>query len=133
MNNPAIILFDGVCNFCNSSVNFVIRNDKAGYFHFAPLQSARARELSEALGFSLEGMSSFILVENGRAYTKSTAALRVARRLRFPVNLLYAGIVIPAFLRDGVYNWIAHNRYRWFGRSEACMVPTPEIRSRFIM
>ncbi|SHL48394.1 Predicted thiol-disulfide oxidoreductase YuxK, DCC family [Chitinophaga jiangningensis] len=127
-----IILFDGVCNFCNASVNYVIRHDNRGYFRFASLQSDTAASLAITWNFSTEGMESFVLLENGKVYTKSTAALRVARRLGFPAKLLYGFIVLPSFLRDGVYTLIARNRYRWFGRQEACMVPTPELSARFM-
>ncbi|MCW3465606.1 thiol-disulfide oxidoreductase DCC family protein [Chitinophaga nivalis] len=127
-----IILFDGVCNFCNASINFVIRHDRQRYFRFAPLQSDTAAALAGTYHFDPTAMASFILIENGRAYTKSTAALRVARRLPWPWKLGYAGIIIPPFIRHGLYSWIARNRYRWFGRQESCMMPTPEVRSRFL-
>lgn len=127
-----IILFDGVCNFCNASINFVIRHDRQGRFRFAPLQSATAASLGATHQIDTTQLESFILVQNGKAYTKSTAALRVARQLPFPWKLLYAGIILPRFIRDGVYNIIARNRYRWFGRKDSCMIPTPEIRSRFL-
>ncbi|MBV8251182.1 MAG: thiol-disulfide oxidoreductase DCC family protein [Chitinophaga sp.] len=133
MKDNGIILFDGVCNFCNASVNFVIRHDRQGYFRFAPLQSAIAADLSQQYGFDTSAQSSFILVENGKVYTKSTAALRVAKKLNFPVRLLYIFMIVPAFIRNGVYSWIARNRYRWFGKKDACMVPTPDIRSRFMI
>ncbi|WP_143310827.1 thiol-disulfide oxidoreductase DCC family protein [Chitinophaga vietnamensis] len=128
----AIILFDGVCNFCNSSVNFVIRHDRRSYFRFAPLQSDIASALSVQYHFPLETMASFVLVENAQAYTKSTAALKVCRHLPFPWRLAYVFMAIPRPLRDGLYSWIARNRYRWFGRQEACMMPTPDVRSRFL-
>ncbi|MGN7823902.1 thiol-disulfide oxidoreductase DCC family protein [Chitinophaga sp. 22536] len=127
-----IILFDGVCNLCNGSINFVIRHDRRGHFRFAPLQSYVAAALAATHQTDISQMASFILVQNGKAYTKSTAALRVARQLPFPWKLLYAGIIFPRFIRDGVYNIIARNRYRWFGRKDRCMVPTPEIRERFL-
>ncbi|NLR68341.1 thiol-disulfide oxidoreductase DCC family protein [Chitinophaga varians] len=127
-----IILFDGVCNLCNGSINFVIRHDRRGHFRFAPLQSDAAATLAATHQIDISQMASFILVQNGKAYTKSTAALRVARQLPFPWKLLYAGIIFPRFIRDGVYNIIARNRYRWFGRKDSCMVPTPEIKERFL-
>lgn len=127
-----IILFDGVCNLCNGSINFVIRHDRRGHFRFAPLQSDAAATLAATHQIDIHQMASFILVQNGKAYTKSTAALRVARQLPFPWKLLYAGIIFPRFIRDGVYNIIARNRYRWFGRKDSCMVPTPEIKERFL-
>ncbi|PSL43337.1 putative DCC family thiol-disulfide oxidoreductase YuxK [Chitinophaga niastensis] len=127
-----IILFDGVCNFCNSSINFVIRHDKRGLFRFAPLQSATADQLSVQYHFSVTTMESFILVQHGQVYTKSTAALRVVRWLPFPWKLGYVFIIIPPFIRNSIYSWIARNRYRWFGKKAACMIPTAEIRSRFL-
>ncbi|SKA43150.1 Predicted thiol-disulfide oxidoreductase YuxK, DCC family [Chitinophaga eiseniae] len=127
-----IILFDGVCNFCNASINFVIRHDRQGHFRFAPLQSATAASLGAAHQIDTSQLASFVLVQHGKAYTKSTAALKVARQLPFPWKLLYAGIVIPRFVRDGVYDIIARNRYRWFGRKDSCMIPTPDVRSRFL-
>ncbi|MBC9933392.1 thiol-disulfide oxidoreductase DCC family protein [Chitinophaga qingshengii] len=127
-----IILFDGVCNFCNAGINFVIRHDRQQRFRFAPLQSAAATTLGAAHQIDTGELNSFILIQNGKAYTKSTAALRVARQLPFPWKLLYAGIILPRFIRDSIYNLIARNRYRWFGKKDACMIPTPEIRSRFL-
>lgn len=128
-----IILFDGVCNFCNASINFVIRHDPKGYFRFGPLQSDTARQLATTHHFEVDSMESFILVENGQVYTKSTAALKVVRRLPFPWKLGYAGMILPRFVRDAVYSWIARNRYRWFGKQDSCMVPTPEVRERFLV
>ncbi len=125
----AIILFDGVCNLCNGAVTFIIDRDPNGYFAFAPLQSETGRELLEGAKTDLE---SIVLIENGERYSQSTAALRVARRLRNPWPLLYGFIVVPKALRDGVYDWIAANRYRWFGKIESCRLPTPELRERFL-
>ncbi|NSL86565.1 thiol-disulfide oxidoreductase DCC family protein [Chitinophaga solisilvae] len=132
MQAHAIILFDGVCNFCNASINFVIRHDRQGYFRFAPLQSGTASSLAAQYHFPVTEMASFVLIENGKAYTKSTAALRVARRLSFPWQLLYGFMIIPPFIRDPVYTLIARNRYRWFGKRDSCMVPTAEVRNRFV-
>lgn len=127
--NP-IILFDGVCNFCNGSVNFIIGLDRQSVFRFAPLQSAHGRRYVEEFG--LQDIDSIILVEDGRAYTHSTAALRIARRLGGAWRLLYAGIAIPRFLRDPLYKLFAANRYRLFGKKDECMIPTPSVRSRFL-
>ncbi len=128
----AIILFDGVCNFCNASVNFVIRRDKHDRFRFAPLQSATGQALQEQYQLNPAALDTFILVENGRAYGKSTAALKVARGLGFPVNLAYGLMIIPRFLRDVVYSLVARNRYKWFGKKETCMVPDENVRRKFI-
>jgi len=136
-NSPAhqsssVILFDGVCNLCNGFVTFVIARDPAGRFHFGPLQSPAAKRLLESID-SREGWpDSIVLVENGRAWTRSAAALRIARGLTFPWPLAYALVVVPRPLRDWIYNRIARNRYRWFGKRDVCMVPTPELRARFI-
>ncbi|WP_212004304.1 thiol-disulfide oxidoreductase DCC family protein [Chitinophaga sp. HK235] len=127
-----IILFDGVCNFCDASINFVIRHDRQGRFRFAPLQSETAAALGTSLHFDTSRLETFVLVQNGKVYTKSTAALRVARQLPFPWRGMYAFIIIPRFIRDAVYSLIARNRYRWFGKKDSCMIPTPEIRSRFL-
>ncbi|RPD39704.1 thiol-disulfide oxidoreductase DCC family protein [Chitinophaga barathri] len=129
---PAIILFDGVCNFCNASVNFVIRRDRRDRFRFAPLQSATGQDLQAQYQLDPTALSSFVLIDNGKAYTKSAAALRVAKQLGFPVNMLYAFIIIPRFLRDAAYDLIARNRYRWFGKKETCMVPDERVRRKFL-
>lgn len=129
--SSAIVLFDGVCNFCNRSIQLIIRNDKQGYFRFAPLQSDFASQITGMVPGEIP--DSIVLVENNKTYVKSTAALRIARKMDglWPV-FYYLGIWVPAFLRDPVYNLIANNRYRWFGKKESCMIPTPEIRNRFI-
>lgn len=128
----AIILFDGVCNFCNASVNFVIRRDKHDRFRFAPLQSAVGQALQEQYQLDPAALDTFILVENGRVYGKSTAALKVACRLGFPVNMAYGLMIVPRFLRDAAYRLVAKNRYKWFGRQETCMVPDERVRQKFM-
>lgn len=128
----AVLLFDGVCNLCNGSVNFIIDRDPAGYFKFAPLQSASGRKLLEEHGLPTDSMDTLVLVEGGRSYVRSTAALRIARRLTFPWPLLVVGFLVPRVLRDLAYKLIATNRYRWFGKSETCRLPTPALRSRFL-
>jgi predicted DCC family thiol-disulfide oxidoreductase YuxK len=129
-----ILLFDGVCNLCNRTVQFVIDRDPAGVVRFAPLQSDAARRVLAARGRAApEGeLDSVLLVEGARVYERSDAALRVARRLRGGWPLLYAFIVVPRSARDLVYRFVAKHRYRWFGRTEACRVPTPEVRARFL-
>jgi predicted DCC family thiol-disulfide oxidoreductase YuxK len=128
----AIVLFDGVCNFCNSWVNFTINHDKRNFFQFAPLQSEKAIELLEKHGVDKAKTESVIVIENGKAYTYSTAALRIAKGLGGIWSLAYAFIVVPKFIRDGIYKWIAKNRYKWFGEKDQCMIPTPDIRARFL-
>lgn len=132
MDQQPVILFDGVCNFCNSSVNFVIRRDKHAVLHFAALQSPVAQELLQKFQLPVPAMSSFVLIENGKAFVESTAALRVCRYLSGAWPLCYGFIIVPRFIRDGVYRWIARNRYKWFGSRQECMIPSPEIKSRFL-
>jgi predicted DCC family thiol-disulfide oxidoreductase YuxK len=129
---PPLILFDGVCNLCNASVLFVIDRDPSARFAFAPLQSAAAQRLLAERGHRSADLSSVLLVEGDHVYERSTAALRVARHLSGAWPLLYAFIVVPRPLRDAVYRVVARNRYRWFGREDACRVPTPELRARFL-
>jgi predicted DCC family thiol-disulfide oxidoreductase YuxK len=128
----AIVLFDGVCNFCNASINFVIEHDRAGYFKFAPLQSAAGEELIAEHGIDRIETDSVILVEKGEVFTHSTAALRIAKRLDGPWSWAYGFIVLPRSLRDMAYRLFAKHRYRLFGRRESCMMPTPEVRARFL-
>lgn len=125
-----IILFDGVCNLCNSSVQFVIRNDKRGIFRFSPLQSAFGQ--AHLNPNSKEKLLSVILLVNGKTYERSRAALEIAKRLGGLWPLTYVFIIVPPFIRDFLYDWVSKNRYRWFGRTEECMIPTPELKSRFI-
>lgn len=127
-----IILFDGVCNLCNGSVQFVIKRDPNGKFRFASLQSDFGQQVLAREGLPAGKLTSFILLEDGKMYQRSTAALRVARQLPGAWALLYAFIVVPPFIRNAVYDFIAANRYRWFGKQESCMIPTPELRARFI-
>jgi predicted DCC family thiol-disulfide oxidoreductase YuxK len=127
-----IILFDGVCNLCAWAVRFIIKRDPHGVFRFVSLQSDMGRQLLAAHGIDPSRTDSFVLIEDGVAYTESTAALRVARRLHSAWPLCYAGIVLPRVLRDPLYRFIARNRYRWFGKQETCMIPTPELRARFL-
>lgn len=128
----AIILFDGVCNFCNSSVNFIIKHDKKGYYKFAPIQSEIGKVLCEKLAIDLQRVDSIILIENDFYKIKSSAILRIAKKLNGGYPLLFGFIIIPRFFRDAIYDLIARNRYKWFGRKESCMIPTPDVRSRFI-
>ena len=132
MAEPAIILFDGVCNLCNGAVQFVIKRDDKRQFLFASLQSEEGRNILKENNFFTDGVYSFILVENGRIFDRSTAALSVAKRLRIPWKWLYIFIAVPKFIRDAVYDFIAKNRYRWFGKKDECMVPTTELKERFL-
>ena len=131
--SSSVILFDGVCNLCNGFVQFVIRRDPAARFQFAALQSAAGQALLAAHQLPAPAEpESIVLVEGGRAYTHSGAVLRILRRLP-GWGWLYAFRVLPRVLRDAVYRWVARHRYRWFGREETCMMPTPELRARFLV
>lgn len=135
-----VVLFDGVCNLCNNSVQFIIRNDPAARLRFAPLDSPAANALlAPARDAGLMPLpDSIVLVEPGsdggrpRVSTRSTAILRIARNLRGPWPLAAAFLIIPRPLRDWAYNQVAKRRYRWFGKRDSCMMPTPELRSRFL-
>ena len=131
-NNNPILLFDGVCNLCNGAVQFVIKNDKNKRFRFAALQSEAGIKLSKKYGLPIDKMDTFVVIKNNESYTRSTAALEVANILGGFWSLAYVFIIIPPFIRDTVYNWVAENRYRWFGKKESCMIPTLELRERFL-
>lgn len=132
MNKKPIILFDGVCNLCNGAVQFVIKRDPGGKFLFASLQSEEGKKLLEQFQLPPEDLSSFVLIEDEKIFTRSTGALKVAKQLKGAIKLLYAFIIVPKFIRDGVYNWIARNRYKWFGKQNECMLPNPELKERFL-
>lgn len=139
-----ILLFDGTCNFCDGAVHFVIDHERGSDLRFAALQSEAAEKLlDEALGeerarairSGTDGSGdpdSVVFIEDGKAYTHSSGALRVARHLRAPWNLLRIFWIVPRPIRDAVYRWFARNRYRWFGKSDSCRVPTPELKARFL-
>lgn len=132
-NQPhPIILFDGVCNLCNASVQFIIARDSAKRFRFASRESEIGRELLRKHGLDPERDDTIVFVQAERSYLRSTAALHIARRLRWPWPLLFALILVPRFLRDWGYNWVAKNRYRWFGKSDACGVPEDHVKDRFL-
>ena len=132
MNQKPIILFDGVCNLCNGAVQFVIRHDKKEQFLFAALQSSFGQQLLQRYQLSLQQFDSVILLQDEKVYTKSTAALKVARQLSGASKLMYFFIIVPKFIRDGVYSWIASHRYKWFGKTNECMIPTPQLKARFL-
>lgn len=129
-----IVLFDGVCNFCNAVINFVIDRDPDGQFKFAPLQSDVGKKLLREHGLEVPDgdPDTIVLIQDGRAYERSSAALRIARRLSGPWKLTYAFIVVPWFVRDVGYWIVAKLRYRLFGKSDTCRIPTPELRARFL-
>ena len=126
-NNP-VIFYDGVCALCNNSVQFVIKRDRKKIFRYAALQSAYAQQ---ELGNSIQ-FDSFVLWYNGKLYTRSTAALKVLWLLGGVWALGYVLMIIPAFIRNAVYDWVARNRYRWFGKYESCPIPTAEQRALFL-
>ena len=128
----AIVIFDGECNFCVGSVNFILRHEQGPELRFVPIQSSTGARLVRELGFDPDDAKTFVLIEGGRAYARSTAAIRLARYLRWPWRLLAAVWLVPRPIRDSAYDRLAANRYRWFGRRNECMVPTAELRSRFV-
>lgn len=130
--NFPIILFDGVCNLCNASVQWVLRRDRKGQFRFAALQSETGQRLLARFGMDATAFNTVVLADGGRLYTRSDAALEVARRLGAPWSWLAVFRYLPRGLRDAVYDWIARNRYRWFGRRESCLLPRPEWKERFV-
>ena len=132
MENHPIVLFDGVCNLCHRTVQFVIAHDSAARFRFAPLQSDAAQRLLRERAAVGPLPDSVALIEGGRLYTRSTAALRIARGLRFPWPLLYGLIIVPRPLRDVIYDLIARYRYKWFGRRDSCMMPSAKVQGRFL-
>lgn len=127
-----ILLYDGVCGFCNSSVQFILKHDRAGRFRFAALQSEVGQAMLRELGMRTDEFDTVVLVEDGRAFKRSAAALRVARGLGMPWKALYAFVVVPRPIRDFCYDQFAKHRYRFFGKLDACMLPPPEARSRFL-
>ena len=127
-----IILFDGVCNLCNGAINFIIKQDSKAVFKFASLQSETGMRLLEKHKIDPQKTDSIILVEEDKVSVKSTAALRISRFLDKGYPLLYGFMIIPGFIRNYVYDFIARNRYKWFGKKESCMIPTPELKSRFL-
>lgn len=127
-----VVVFDGVCNLCAHSVKFNLSHEENQILRFAPLQSPAGERLMKVLGFDPNDAKTFVLIADGRAYVRSDAAIRVSRYLSGAWKLLWVLKIIPRPVRDWAYDVVAKNRYRWFGRMESCMVPTPELRSRFI-
>jgi predicted DCC family thiol-disulfide oxidoreductase YuxK len=127
-----IILFDGICNFCNAGVNFIIKQDKKKVFRFAALQSEAGQKFLDQFDLPKEGFDSFVLIDDGKVYIKSSAGLKVYSKLSWHWKWTQVAWIAPRFIRDAVYNFIARNRYKWFGKKEECMIPTPDVRSRFL-
>jgi predicted DCC family thiol-disulfide oxidoreductase YuxK len=132
MSASPLLLFDGICNLCNGTVRFILARDKRGIFRFAALQSDPGRAQLRRLGLEASQLKTLILIEGGRHSERSTASLRILLNLGWPYKALYAFILIPKPLRDLVYDLVARNRYRLFGKREACMMPTPELKARFL-
>ena len=129
----SILLFDGVCNLCNHSVQFIIQRDSREQFRFAALQSEIGQAIIQKYDLEEDLLQTLVLIEKNRVYLRSTAALRVARQLNGLWPLLYIFILIPPFIRDRVYDWIANHRYRWFGKRQHCMMPTQALKKRFLV
>lgn len=127
-----IVIFDGVCNLCARSVQFILRHEAEPRFMFSPLQSAAGARLLSDHGFPSADVGSFVVLSDGKVYTRSSAALRIARHFKGAWQFLRALWLVPRPLRDLLYDFVARNRYQWFGKAETCMVPTPELRARFI-
>jgi len=129
----AIVVYDGVCNLCSATVRFIIRRDRAGYFRFAALQSEQGRALLAPFGLPARDAGSIVVLAGGRAFTRSSASVRIARRLRWPWPALGALLwLVPRPLRNAGYDLVARHRYRWFGRQDRCERPPPELRERFL-
>lgn len=131
-NHTRIIFFDGVCNLCQYAVHFILTYDKKSVFSFASLQSNFAQQVLTEKNIDASTLNSFILIENDLLYTRSTAALRVAKKLSGAWPLLYLFILVPPFIRNVVYDWVAKHRYKWFGKQESCWFPRDEWRQRFL-
>lgn len=128
-----IILFDGVCNLCNNAVNFIIKRDKNDIFRYASLQSEIGKELALEFGIDTSKLDTILLIEPSVAcYHKSTAALHIAKQLSGGYPLLSVFLIFPKILRDRIYDIIAKNRYKWFGKRDNCVIPTPELKALFI-
>lgn len=129
---PHIVLFDGVCHLCASTVQFILQHDPHARFHFAPLQSPIGQQLLQLHQLDPTSLDTFVYITNDQAHTRSTAALLIARHLSFPWPLFYPAIFIPKKLRDPIYRYIAKHRYQWFGKSQSCMMPNPKWKHRFL-
>jgi predicted DCC family thiol-disulfide oxidoreductase YuxK len=127
-----LVLFDGVCNLCNSSVQFILKRDRQQSFVFASLQGETGQFYLNKFGLPQNTLNSFLLVDDGKLYNASSGALRVLKWLGHGWQLFYAFMIVPKFIRDAVYNVIARNRYKWFGKKDACWLPAPQWENRFL-
>lgn len=132
MTNDSVILFDGVCNLCNNFVQFVIKHDKNERFKFASLQSDYAQKRLKSENLPQNDMRSIILIENNQIYRQSTAVLKIAKHLSGGWKLFQIFLILPKFIRNPIYSYIAKHRYKWFGKKDECMIPTPNLKSRFL-
>ncbi len=128
-----IILFDGVCNFCNYWVNFVIKRDKNNTYKFAAMQSESGQELLQKFKLNTYYFDTFVLIVNNKTFTKSTAALMIAKKLKSFIKLLYPLIILPRSIRDFFYDLIAKNRYKFFGKRDFCIIPTKKVQDKFLV
>ncbi len=131
-SNDHIILFDGVCNLCSGFLQFIYKRDKSGVFNYTWIQDKRGIEILDWLNLPANQSDTIVLIEHGQSSTKSTAFLKIVRHLKFPWPLLRIGYLIPVFIRDAIYDWVAKNRYQWFGKKGACMIPTGDLLERFL-
>ncbi len=128
-----LVLFDGICNLCNASVKYIIKHDKKNMFCFAALQSDTGKQIINQYKIDTTKTDSILLYNPTKGiYYKSTAALKIASKLGFPINLMSIFLIFPAFIRNCVYDFIAKNRYKWYGKKESCMIPNPELKSKFL-
>jgi predicted DCC family thiol-disulfide oxidoreductase YuxK len=132
VDDHPVILFDGVCNYCNAVVNFIIRQDKKNLLRFASLQSSAGQRLLKQYHLPTEQLNSFVFISKGRAYTRSTAGLMLYNHLPWYWKWVQLFRIIPPIFRNAVYDFVAKNRYKWFGKKDQCMVPAPELRQRFL-
>jgi predicted DCC family thiol-disulfide oxidoreductase YuxK len=131
-NTPSLVLFDGLCNLCSASVQFILKRDPATNFHFASLQSEAGRQVLVKLGRDPSDLHTIVLVKGEKIFFKSDAALEIARGLSGLWPLLYVFKIVPRFIRNPVYDWIARHRYRWFGKRETCWLPSEKWKNRFL-
>ncbi|WP_026752855.1 thiol-disulfide oxidoreductase DCC family protein [Sediminibacter sp. Hel_I_10] len=132
-NNKKLILFDGVCNLCNAAIQYIIKHDTQNQFLFAPLQGETAKTIIDEFDVDTEKIDSILLYSKDKGLSmKSTAALQISKHLGFPRNVMSIFLIVPAFIRNWVYDYIAKNRYQWFGKKENCMIPTPELKAKFL-
>jgi len=127
-----IILFDGVCNLCNGVVTYIIKRDNKNVFKFAALQSEIGQQLISKFNIDTSKVDSIILIDGEKHYIKSSAALHIAKQLSGAYPLLFGFMIVPKFIRNAVYDYIARNRYKWFGKKESCMIPTSELKAKFL-